>query len=90
MKGCIVRSIAGHDKGSIYIVIGESEESLIVADGYSRTIESPKKKNSKHIEILQKEVNKEIVNKLESHTRDANESVKQYVASYKRQHRQED
>ncbi len=45
----IVRSLAGHDKGKLYLVIGEAEGKLLVADGKSKTLAKPKIKSSKHL-----------------------------------------
>ena len=44
IKGCFCKSIAGHDKDSIYIII-DVNESVMVADGKYRKLENPKKKN---------------------------------------------
>ena len=47
--GEFVVSIAGHDKGSLFILIGEDGEYLLLADGKSRTVEHPKRKKKKHV-----------------------------------------
>ena len=48
--GQIVRSKAGRDLGNYYVVIGQENDKLLLVDGYTRRIESPKKKNIKHIQ----------------------------------------
>lgn len=51
--GDIVVSKAGHDKGSIYVVVGRQEDGrLFVADGKRKKIETPKVKKHKHLEKI--------------------------------------
>lgn len=51
-KGSFCRSIAGHDKGSYYIIV-ETAEGVKVSDGKYRKLANPKNKNIKHLEILE-------------------------------------
>ncbi|MDR2532071.1 MAG: KOW domain-containing RNA-binding protein [Oscillospiraceae bacterium] len=46
--GTIVKSIAGHDKGSFYVVVGYENNMPLIADGRRRKLEKPKAKNPKH------------------------------------------
>ena len=48
--GMFARSLAGHDKGRLYIVLEAEEESVILADGKRRTLANPKKKKRKHVQ----------------------------------------
>ncbi len=48
--GSIVRSIAGHDKGSLLLVVALDNGYAYVADGKLRKIEKPKKKKLKHLQ----------------------------------------
>ncbi|MBX5475828.1 MAG: KOW domain-containing RNA-binding protein [Clostridia bacterium] len=51
--GQIVRSRAGRDAGKAYVVIGlENERFALVADGATRTVRRPKRKNVRHLEVL--------------------------------------
>lgn len=52
--GCLATSLAGHDKGHIYIIVKEENEYVYLSDGKIRTINNPKKKNKKHIQINKK------------------------------------
>lgn len=49
--GCLVRSLAGHDKGSLFIIIKEDAEYVYLADGMSRKAGKPKRKKKKHVQI---------------------------------------
>ncbi len=48
--GQLVKSISGRDKGKLYLVIGFAGERVLLADGRSRKVSNPKKKNSKHLQ----------------------------------------
>ena len=48
--GSVVISLAGHDKGFVYVVLGSENEFLLVCDGKNKTLSSPKKKNIKHLD----------------------------------------
>ena len=51
--GEFVVSIAGHDKGEPFIIIGIEGDYLILADGKRRTIEHPKRKKKKHVKAAE-------------------------------------
>ena len=54
MIGMLAVSKAGHDKRKIYVITGEDDEYVYLADGRKRTVAAPKKKNKKHIQIIRK------------------------------------
>ena len=45
----IVRSAAGRDRGKLFIVLAVEGEYLLLADGKSRKVESPKRKKRRHV-----------------------------------------
>jgi ribosomal protein L14E/L6E/L27E len=51
MVGRIVYSIAGRDKDKCLAVINFDENYVWVADGKERKVQSPKRKNIKHISL---------------------------------------
>ena len=53
MMGKLAISRAGHDKNHLYVIVREEEEYVFLADGKLKTVEKPKKKNRKHIQIIQ-------------------------------------
>ena len=56
--GAVVMSIAGREKGDIFLIFRDDGEYAYLINGKSRTIENPKKKNKKHLHLLCKsEVN---------------------------------
>ena len=46
----VVRSLAGHDAGKLFYVIGVDETYLTLVNGKDRTLEKPKQKKRKHAE----------------------------------------
>lgn len=52
MIGMLASSKAGHDKNKIYVIIGETEEYVMLADGEYKCMANPKKKRKKHIQVI--------------------------------------
>ena len=48
--GMVVKSMAGHDSGSYYVVMRADNGYAYIADGKLRKVESPKKKNPLHLQ----------------------------------------
>ncbi|MGI6307297.1 MAG: hypothetical protein ACOX1X_01595 [Dethiobacteria bacterium] len=49
--GQVVKSLAGRDKGKIYLIIGFiAGGRVLLVDGRVRTVNKPKKKNIKHLQ----------------------------------------
>ena len=49
--GSIVQSLAGRDKGTLFIVVGIDENYVYLVDGDIRKVENPKRKKIKHVEL---------------------------------------
>lgn len=52
VPGMYARSKAGHDKGSLYLIVKAEPEYVYLADGRRRPLSKPKKKKWKHIQII--------------------------------------
>jgi ribosomal protein L14E/L6E/L27E len=52
MIGYLAYSLAGHDKGEVFLIVNEDRDYVYVADGRLRLADNPKKKNKKHIQII--------------------------------------
>ncbi|MCM1568012.1 MAG: hypothetical protein NC081_01045 [Roseburia sp.] len=65
MVGSFATSKAGHDKQKLYVVLREEGEYVLLCDGRIRTLAKPKKKKKKHIQIINRKVNEELLHKLE-------------------------
>lgn len=52
--GMMAWSLAGHDKGKLYVIAKVEEEYAWLCDGRIRPLEKPKKKKWKHIQIMKR------------------------------------
>jgi hypothetical protein len=53
--GYFAISLAGHDKGRIYMIVSEEGEMLGLCDGIRRPMGNPKYKKKKHVQIIRSE-----------------------------------
>ncbi len=51
-EGEMAKSKSGHDRDKIYIIIKEESEYVYLVDGKYRTIDKPKRKNKRHIQLI--------------------------------------
>lgn len=79
MIGMFAISKAGHDKNQWYIILDETEEYVYLVDGIFKTLEKPKKKSKKHIQIVRKVENYEIAEKLKNKMPIQNEEIKRAI-----------
>lgn len=50
--GAIAISTQGRDSGKMYVIVGVSGGYAYVADGASKPLHAPKRKNAKHLRLL--------------------------------------
>ena len=48
----VVVSTAGHDKGSLFYVIATDEGFLYLANGKDRSLDKPKRKRARHVQMV--------------------------------------
>lgn len=82
MIGWFASSKAGHDKHTIYIIVKEDAEYVYLADGKFRTPENPKKKNKKHIQIIKKESDDILREKLLKGQQIYNEEIRKAIGGF--------
>ena len=49
LKGSVVRAEAGRDGGGYFVIVEADEKYCFIADGKTRKLANPKRKNIKHI-----------------------------------------
>lgn len=49
-SGQVVKSLAGRDKGTLYLILGFEGNRALLANGRNQTVQRPKKKNLKHLQ----------------------------------------
>ena len=81
MIGKFATSKAGHDKKKLYVIIKEDSEYVYLVDGDLKTLDKPKKKSKKHIQIINR-VDETIQNKLELEQIIYNEDIKRAIKLY--------
>lgn len=79
--GNIVLSIAGRDKGNYYVVVEKQGNFVNIVDGYAKTLEKPKKKNIKHLQLVCKNSNLLFKNQ---HNCDIIHTIKDYKSTSKK------
>ncbi|WP_331472847.1 KOW domain-containing RNA-binding protein [Faecalicatena contorta] len=50
--GMLAKSKAGHDSGTVYVIINTDESYVYLSDGKIRTLDRLKKKKKKHVQII--------------------------------------
>lgn len=76
MIGMFAISLAGHDKGQMYVIIDEDKESFYLADGDLKSVTKPKKKNKKHVQPIKSALDEALVAKLQNKKPIYNEEIK--------------
>lgn len=51
LTGRFARSGAGHDAGTVYLIVREEERQVYLCDGRLHPLDKPKKKNLKHVKL---------------------------------------
>jgi ribosomal protein L14E/L6E/L27E len=78
----IVRSDAGRDKGKLFDVLDTEGEYLLLADGRSRKVETPKRKKRRHVLFVSAEENRLSV-KINSNEKITNSELRRTLAAYR-------
>lgn len=81
--GSLVRSLAGHDKDSFFIITEETSEYVYLSDGRLRPFERPKKKKKKHVQVThfsEKGLTEAILNSRPT----VNEEIRLFIRNWKK------
>ena len=79
MIGRLAFSKAGHDKGTVYIIVEEDTEYVYVSDGRFKPLERPKKKNKRHIQPVLKGCDEDLRERLKNKQPVRNEEIKRAI-----------
>lgn len=83
MIGWMAASLAGHDKQKIYIIIEETDDAVVLADGECRPLSKPKTKKKKHIQVIKKSMDADLTARLKNGVPCRNEEIKRAIKLYK-------
>ena len=78
----IVRSSAGRDRGKLFVVLAVEGEYLLLADGKSRKVESPKRKKRRHVLFVAADENR-LSEKIRGEARITNSELRKTLAAYR-------
>lgn len=79
MLGMFAVSRAGHDKGRMYLVVRDEGDVVYLADGKMRTLENPKTKKKKHLQVIKKDIDRILMQKLVNGQKLYNEEIKHAI-----------
>lgn len=83
MKITLAKSKAGHDKYHIYVVVGEEDDVVYLANGITKPVSNPKKKKRIHIWPIT-HLPSEVADAADRIERIDDASVQQIIALYNR------
>lgn len=81
VEGSIVRSIAGRDKGDLFIVLAREGDFVYLANGELRKVDRPKKKKLKHLQMTNS-MSEFIHSKLHTQGKVTNSEVRKALAEF--------
>ena len=79
MIGEFAISLAGHDKGQMYLIVGEEADMVCIVDGKIRKLENPKKKKKKHVQTVKKKIDISLAEKLKNKQKIYDEEIKSAI-----------
>lgn len=80
--GEIVISKAGHDKGKYFVIVKSDSEYVYLVDGVVRTVDRPKKKKIKHVQIVHFQ-DDDLTKKYANNVKVTNEEIKRAIKLFK-------
>ncbi|MCD7982560.1 MAG: KOW domain-containing RNA-binding protein [Clostridiales bacterium] len=80
----LAKSRSGHDRGEVFVIVKEEDNYVFLADGVGRTVEKPKKKNRRHIQVIHK-IPPDAAELLSPDTELKNTDIKRALKLYMRQ-----
>lgn len=82
MIGQLAISKAGHDKDTVYVVVGQERDFVYLCDGRLKTPEKPKKKRLKHVQPINRTVDGDLLKRLQSGEKVCPEEIKYALKQY--------
>lgn len=82
MIGQLAISKAGHDKDTLYVVVGQERDFVYLCDGRLKTPEKPKKKRLKHVQPINRTVDGDLLKRLQSGEKVYPEEIKYALKQY--------
>lgn len=80
--GRFATSRAGHDKTKLYVIVAEEGDFVSLCDGRLKTMDKPKKKRRKHIQLINCTVNDGLLQRLCENGKVRDEEIKYEITHY--------
>ena len=84
LVGKFATSKAGHDKTQLYVIVAEEGDFVSLCDGRLKTIDRPKKKRKKHVQLIQRTVNEALLHRLRENGKVLDEEIKYEIKNYRK------
>ena len=75
-------SKAGHDAETVYLIVGQAEEFLLLCDGKYKILAKPKKKSRKHVNVMNAVAAEPLLSKLLNNEKIFNHEIKYAIKQY--------
>lgn len=82
LMGRFAVSRAGHDADTVYLIIGQEDNALLLCDGRYRTLDKPKKKSRKHTELLDGSAEEQLIKRLQENAKIFDHEIKYAIKKY--------
>ena len=82
LVGRFATSKAGHDRTQLYVILAEDGDFVSLCDGRLKTIDKPKKKRKKHVQMINRTVNEELLQRLRENEKVLDEEIKYEIKHY--------
>lgn len=82
LVGRFATSKAGHDKTQLYVIVAEEGDFVSLCDGRLKTIDKPKKKRKKHVQLIRQTVNESLLQRLCENGKVLDEEIKYEIKNY--------
>jgi len=82
--GQLAVSKAGHDRGTLYVIVAQEGDFAFLCDGRLKSPDSPKKKRKKHIQLINQWVDEELLEKLQKGDKVYAEEIKYALKQYRK------
>lgn len=76
----LVEATAGREKGKLFFVLDTQDEYLLLVDGKSRRLETPKRKKRKHVRLLA-QYDCRVADKIRSNEKITNSELRKALAA---------
>ena len=84
MVGYFVKSKAGHDKGTLYVILREDDTYVYLVDGKNKLVDAPKKKKWIHVQKIVNVKDTEIFETFSKGNIPTNEEIKRAIKIYEK------